>query len=137
MGHGALGRDKGTRVRERLIASFVFHLVPLPPAPLPLSTPQFFNKFFQPPKQLLEKFYISPTIEIAETNVSVHSSHHTPPGLLFGRFLMFINKIRELLCKCTSSHFQAEVFAMVEFSPSSDIIDEGFRHVNSRASYRF
>jgi len=28
------------------------------------------------------------TIEKAETYVSVHSSHHTPPGLLFGRFLI-------------------------------------------------
>ncbi|WP_257999485.1 hypothetical protein [Fischerella thermalis] len=26
---------------------------------------------------------MSPTIGIAETHVSVHSSHHTPPGLLF------------------------------------------------------
>jgi hypothetical protein len=61
-------------------------------AQCPMPTPKFFNKFFQPPKQLLEKFDMSPTIEIAETNVSVHSSHHTPPGLLFGRFLMFVNK---------------------------------------------
>ena len=35
-----------------------------------------------------EKLELSPTIEKAETYVSVHSSHHTPPGLLFGRFLI-------------------------------------------------
>lgn len=65
------------------------------PAPLPLmpNAQQIIKKIFQAPKQFLEKFYMSPTIEIAETHVSVHSSHHTPPGLLFGRFLMFMNKI--------------------------------------------
>jgi hypothetical protein len=47
---------------------------------------------FSAPKQLLEKSYMSLTIEIAETHVSVHSSHHTPPGLMFGRFLLFVNK---------------------------------------------
>ncbi|OKH41961.1 hypothetical protein FACHB389_03315 [Nostoc calcicola FACHB-389] len=66
------------------------HTSPTPQSPLP--TPKFLNKFFQAPKQFLEKSHMSPTIEIAETHVSVHSSHHTPPGLLFGRFLMFMNK---------------------------------------------
>ncbi|PMB51571.1 hypothetical protein CEN39_14525, partial [Fischerella thermalis CCMEE 5201] len=41
------------------------------------------KKFFQTLKDLLEKSHMSPTIGIAETHVSVHSSHHTPPGLLF------------------------------------------------------
>lgn len=41
-------------------------------------------------KQSLEKSHMSPTIKKAETHVSVHSSHHTPPELLFGRFLMYI-----------------------------------------------
>ena len=61
----------------------VIHLIPSSPI-FHLKT---LNKFFQTLKQLLENSHISPTIEIAETHVSVHSSHHTPPGLMFGRFL--------------------------------------------------
>ena len=137
MGHGAWGMGHGAwgmAMRGEFLTQH--SQSPILNSQSPIPNPQFINKSFQPSKQLLEKSYMSPTIEIAETNVSVHSSHHTPPGLLFGRFLMFVNKIRELLCKCTSLDSQAEVFAMVEFSPSSDIIGEGFRHVNSRTSYR-
>ncbi|MCC5621500.1 hypothetical protein LC574_09305 [Nostoc sp. CHAB 5715] len=88
MGHGAWRIGHGTRGQgDRGTREISNAQCPMPNAQCP-----FLEKFFQPPKQLLEKSDMSPTIEIAETNVSVHSSHHTPPGLLFGRFLMFINK---------------------------------------------
>jgi len=42
------------------------------------------------PLEALEKLKLSLTIEKAETYVSVHSSHHTPPGLRSGGSLLYI-----------------------------------------------
>jgi len=97
MGQGASGMGECGRIgecggKENLcpLSSHTSHTSHTPCLP---NAQQIIKKIFQDPKQFLEKFYMSPTIEIAETHVSVHSSHHTPPGLLFGRFLMFMNKI--------------------------------------------
>jgi len=86
----------------------------------PITNFKLFRNFFQTLKQPLEKSHMSPTIDIAETHVSVHSSHHTPPGLLFGRFLMYyINSLASLQMYILV--FWAVVFAMVEFSRKSEI----------------
>jgi hypothetical protein len=45
-----------------------------------IATP-LLKKFLLLLKQEVEKSYLSPTMGVAETHVSVHSSHHTPPGL--------------------------------------------------------
>ncbi|QDL11304.1 hypothetical protein DP113_28365 [Brasilonema octagenarum UFV-E1] len=64
-------------------------------------------KFFSTLKLLLEKSHMSPRIEIAETHVSVHSSHHTPPGHASGGSLiikLFFNSSKSI-CKslCTTA----------------------------------
>jgi hypothetical protein len=81
-------------------------------------------KFFPTLKLLLEKSHMSPRIEIAETHVSVHSSHHTPPEHVSGGSLiikLFLNHIKSHM-QNSVYHCKAVVFAVVEFSAKSNIL---------------
>ncbi len=100
----------------------VIHLIPSSPI-FHLKT---LNKFFQTLKQLLENSHISPTIEIAETHVSVHSSHHTPPGLLFGRFLMWMNKFSSFFANVQSLLLSTSFCYGRIFTKVRNIIGKGF-----------
>ncbi|KAB8335382.1 hypothetical protein SD80_003395 [Scytonema tolypothrichoides VB-61278] len=66
---------------------------------------------------------MSPRIEIAETHVSVHSSHHTPPGQASGGSLIIKLFLNHINCHIKSVyHCKAVVFAVVEFSAKSNIL---------------